>query len=151
MVPDFQSLMLPVLRALGDGTEIRVAELRLRVAKTERLTEDDLRERVPSGQQTVFSNRVSWALTHMKRAGLVIGVRTGIYQITPTGERTLSDTPDRIDMKTLSQFDAYVNWRQQTKAPPEGELPDTTQDTPDEVLSHAAEELRTALEADVVP
>ena len=150
MVPDFQSLMLPVLRTLADGSEIPVAEMRRRVAEAERLTPDDRRERVPSGRQTVLSNRVSWALTHMERAGLVARVRRGVYRVTPIGEKTLSDQPDRIDMRTLAKHPDYADWSSQTKARQPSAVEDTAQDTPDEVLSRAAEEVRRTLEADVL-
>ena len=150
MVPDFQSLMLPVLRALADGSEVRLAEVRQRVAEAERLTPEDLRELVPSGGQPVLSNRVSWALTHMERAGLVTRARRGVYRVTPDGEETLSGAPDRIDMKALAKHASYADWARRTKARPTGEVEETAQDTPDEVLSHAAEEVRRALEADVL-
>ncbi len=83
MVPDFQSLMLPVLRALAGGSDVRLAEVGRRVAEAEGLTQDDVRELLPSGRQAVFANRVSWALTHMERGGraarvpVMEGVRRG--------------------------------------------------------------------------
>lgn len=150
MVPDFQSLMLPVLRALTGGSDVRLADVRSRVAEAERLTPDDLRELVPSGQQPVFSNRVSWALTHTERGGLVARVSRGVYRVTPDGKQMLSDAPDRMDMKTLARHAGYVDWTRRTKARPPGEVEDTAEDTPDEVLSRAAEEVRRALAADVL-
>jgi restriction system protein len=60
-VPDYQSLMLPVLKALADGTETPISEVRERVTAAERLTPDDLREMLASGQP-MFTNRVSWAV-----------------------------------------------------------------------------------------
>ena len=70
-IPDFQSLMLPALRALSGGNETSIAGVRARIAETENLKAEDLREIVPSGRQSVFTNRVSWAVIHMARAGLV--------------------------------------------------------------------------------
>ena len=68
-VPDFQSLMLPSLRALSGGAETPIADVRARVAANENISAEDLREMVPSGRKTVFTNRVSWALLYMERAG----------------------------------------------------------------------------------
>ena len=150
MVPDFQSLMLPVLRALAGGSEVRLAEVRRRVAEAEGLTQGDLRELLPSGRQAVFANRVSWALTHMERGGLVARVRRGVYRMTPDGEKTLSDAPGRIDMRTLAKHGDYADWRRRTDARSPGEMEESAQDTPDEVLSRAAEEARRALGADVL-
>ena len=68
-VPDFQSLMKPVLEAHSDGAETRISDVRERVAAAEALVPDDLRELLPSGRQSVFANRIGWAVTHMERAG----------------------------------------------------------------------------------
>ena len=70
-VPDFQSLMLPVLRALADGNDTPVREVRERVASAEGLTDKDLQEMLPSGRQRAFTNRVAWALNYLLRAALV--------------------------------------------------------------------------------
>ena len=150
MVPDFQSLMLPVLRALAGGSEVRVAEVRRRVAEAERLTPDDLREFLPSRRQSVFANRVSWALTHMERAALVERVRRGVYRATLAGEKTASDAPGRLDMKTLAKHAGYADWARRTTAQPPGEAEDTAPDTPDEVAIRAAKEVQLALAADVL-
>ena len=83
-VPDYQSLMLPVLKALADGRETPISEVRARVAKAERLRPDDFREMLASGQP-MFANRVSWAVTYMERAGLVERVRRAIYRLTADG------------------------------------------------------------------
>ena len=150
MVPDFQSLMLPALRALAGESEVRLVDVRSRIAEAERLTPDDLREFLPSGRQSVFANRVSWALTHMERAGLVARVRRGVYRTTPDGEKTASDAPGRLDMKTLARHAGYADWARRTTAQPPTEAGYTTPDTPDEVASRAAEEVRLALAADVL-
>ena len=70
-VPDFQSLMLPVLKALSDGSEVQVAEVCTRVAAAEGLTPDDLLERTRGGHTTKLKDRVSWSITHFLYAGLV--------------------------------------------------------------------------------
>ena len=60
-VPDFQSLMLPALKALAGGKEVSISQIRARLASAEGITADDMREMLPSGRQSVFVNRVSWA------------------------------------------------------------------------------------------
>ena len=106
-VPDFQSLMLPALRALSGGAETPISHVRARVAAAEHLTPEDLRETVPSGRQAVFTNRVSWAVIYMERAGLLERVRRGVYRMAAEGERVLRQNPARIDMQVLRRYPAY--------------------------------------------
>ena len=154
-VPDFQSLMLPVLKAFADAEEPPLSRVRERVAAAEGLSAEDLREMLPGGQQAVFVNRVSWAVTYMERAGLLERVRRGVYRVTKDGERLLARAPSRIDMKLLGDFPAYAAWRQQANAPstgkdvPSGQDEDIS-DTPEEALDRAHRRLRSALEADVL-
>jgi restriction system protein len=88
-VPDFQSLMLPVLRAAADG-EISASDLRERVAASVGLTESDLAEMLPSGRQTTFTNRTAWANVFLQRAGLLEKARRGVYRISDEGRRVLA-------------------------------------------------------------
>ena len=97
-VPDFQSLMLPVLREFSDG-EASLSEVRERTAAAEGLSSENLREMLSGGRQTVFVNRVSWAVTYMERAGFLERVRRGVYRLTQYGESLLSREPglSRLD------------------------------------------------------
>jgi len=114
-VPDFQSLMLPVLRAMAEG-DVNAVDLRARVADAVGLSEDDLAEMLPSGRQTTFSNRTAWANVFLQRAGLIEKVRRGVYRLTEEGQRALSDPPQRIDMRFLERYPRYVEWRQRSAA-----------------------------------
>ena len=89
-VPDYQSLMLPTLKALSDGVETSISELRARIATAGGLTQEDVSEKLPSGRQTVFANRVGWALLGLDRAGLVQRVRRAVYRLTTEGGRLLA-------------------------------------------------------------
>ena len=113
-VPDFQSLMLPTLAALSGSSDTSVAEVRQRVAAAEGLTPEEVQELLPSGRQPVFTNRVSWAIIHMERSGLVEKVQRGIYRLAAAGEQLLAQSPTRIDVQFLRHYPAYVAWR---KAP----------------------------------
>ena len=154
-VPDFQSLMLPALMALADGSETPIAEVRSRVIASQNLTTEDLREMLPSGRQSVFVNRVSWAVKHMESAGLLERTRRGVYRLMPEGERLLSRTPARIDLNVLREYPGYAEWRRQSQTPSTGReaarrSSDDPKETPEEALDRAAEQLRGALEADVL-
>ena len=152
-VPDFQSLMLPSLQALAGGAETPIADVRARVAEREDLSTEDLREMVPSGRQTVFTNRVSWAVIYMERAGLVERVRRAVYRLTDEGERLMRKDPTRIDMNVLREYPKYVAWRRVSTPREESKSktkPTDSTDTPEEALEHAAQQVRRELEYDVL-
>jgi restriction system protein len=106
-VPDFQSLMLPVLVATADG-EISASDLRNRVATSLRLRNEDLREMLPSGRQTTFANRTAWANVFLQRAELIEKTSRGVYRATQTGMKVLAEKPAKIDMTFLERFPSYV-------------------------------------------
>ena len=154
-IPDYQSLMLPALKALAGGAETPISAVRQNVAAAEGLTPDDVRELLPSGRQPVFTNRISWAVKYMERAGLLERVRRGAYRLTVEGERLLAQAPLRIDNKVLRNYPAYVEWsaNKNVRSPNQHTapaLPDDPADTPEEALEFAARQARRALEADVL-
>ena len=154
-VPDFQSLMLPALKAFASGEEMPLSKVRERIAAAEGLTAHDVQEMLPSGRQRVFGNRVSWAVIYMERAGLVERVRRGVYRLTEDGKRLLSRTPSRIDMDLLGGYPAFAEWSQPTHAAsPEREGPEhrraAISETPEESLERIARQLRAGLEADLL-
>ena len=154
-IPDFQSLMLPVLKALSGGAETPVSEVRARVATSEGLTSDDLRELLPSGTQPVFTNRIAWAVTFMGHAGLLEKVRRGVYRLTAEGKYVLAQAPTRIDLKFLRNYSTFVEWRsQEGTASARGDAAQSSTEgptvTPEEALERAVGELRNELEVEVL-
>ena len=154
-IPDFQSLMLPILNALADGQEQPISQVRERVAAAEQLSAEDLQERLPSGRQAVFVNRVSWAVWHMEHAKLLERVRRGVYWLTQEGKCLLASQPSHIDLKLLREYPAYREWipEETTLTSNKGGSPDPTEeisDTPEETLERVARRLNSALEADVL-
>ncbi len=152
-VPDFQSLMLPALKAFAGGGEPSLSEVRERTA-AEGLSADDVREMLPSGRQAVFVNRVSWAVMYMERAGLLERVRRGVYRLTDEGD-LLSRASSSIDLNLLGEYPDFAEWSQRANAPPPSkdatsEQNEALADTPEEVLDHASRHLSSALEAGVL-
>lgn len=155
---DYQSIMLPTLKALADGLEAALSEIRVRVAVAEELTEQEIAERLPSGRQTVLANRVSWALLGMERAGLVERVRRAVYRLTADGERLLEKKPVRVDDNLLRTYPAFVEWKRSVQERREREDTSRTEpllgrgshETPEEQLDRAAGELRAMLESEVL-
>src|SRR5688572_16092143 len=110
-VPDYQSLMLPLLEALADGQEHDVRELRDTVAQRLGMTESDREELQPSGKQAVYDNRIGWAKTYLDKAALVRSVRRGVYQITQRGQVVVAERPARVDVAYLSRFPEFEEFR----------------------------------------
>lgn len=103
-VPDFQSLMLPLLRLAADGADHSLAEAREALAREFRLSQADLEEMLPSGRQARFANRVAWAKSYLQQAGLLLTPRRGHFQVTPRGREVLASPPTRIDIRFLEQY-----------------------------------------------
>lgn len=162
-IPDFQSIMRPLLAVLADGQDKTVQRIRDTLAQQFELTEEELEERLPSGRDRTYGNRVAWALTHLKAAAVIESPRRGVYRITERGRRVLEETPgaDRVDLRTLSTFEEYRQFRSQaggaddgpsldiTTAPP-ATLDATSAGTPTERIEAASREARAALAKDVL-
>ncbi|MDY0165021.1 MAG: winged helix-turn-helix domain-containing protein [Thermoguttaceae bacterium] len=99
-IPDFQSVMLPLLRFCGDGHEHTNQEALDAIALEFGLTEEEQKELLPSGQQSVINNRVAWAKAHMKMARLLEHTRRGVFRITPRGQEILAQTPPLINLSS---------------------------------------------------
>src|SRR6187455_2438878 len=110
-VPDYQTLMRPLLEEYATGDERRIADVRAVLATRFGLTEEELAERLPSGLARTFDNRVGWATTYLYRVGLLVRPRRSVYAITDRGRQVLADHPDRIDLTVLSQFPEFAEFR----------------------------------------
>jgi restriction system protein len=151
-VPDYQSVMLPLLRfAAQKSEEISTGEAVEFLAKEFGLMDEDLKEMLPSGIQPTFVNRVGWASTYMKKAGLLEATRRGFYRITPRGQELLKKGPKIINVKLLKQYPEFLEFQQLKgtrsgeKAKDLRESPDTFTATPSEALETAYENLRDEL------
>ena len=100
-VPKYDELMKPLLMAVQDGKIYKMKEVNAKLAKQLNLSSDDLAEMLPSGRQTVFKNRVAWAKTYLKKAGLLDSPARATIVITNVGKQVVADNPDKIDSKYL--------------------------------------------------
>jgi restriction system protein len=116
-VPDYQSLMHPVLAEHADGREKSLSAMRESVSKKLALTAEDLAEVLPSGRQTRYNNRANWAHVYLKQAGLLKQIRRGVYQITDRGQQALRDSSGRIDNNFLDQFPEFLEFKARTGKP----------------------------------
>jgi serine/threonine protein kinase len=113
-IPDYQSLMAPVLGALADGQEQPVSRLRETLVGQLKLAGEDLTAALPSGG-SLFGSRVQRAVTYLYHAGLLSRPRRGVVQITPRGREILAKHPDRIDVSVLRQFEEFVEFRSRSR------------------------------------
>lgn len=107
MIPDYQSIMLPLLKSISDGEIYRYRELIDELAEVFKLSEDEQKELLPSGQQPIFDNRVGWANTSMKKAGLIKSEKRGYLQITKLGKEVLSEGHKEINVKFLRRYPSF--------------------------------------------
>ncbi len=99
--------MRPLLEHLADGAVKSNHETIDVLSKHFLLTDEELAELLPSGQQSVFTNRVAWAKAHLKKAGLLESPSRGLYKVTPRGLDALAQSNQRINLKYLKQFEVY--------------------------------------------
>ncbi len=148
-VPDFQTLMLPALRLLGQQSPRTSVEVRHSLAAEFSLTEQDLSELLPSGRQTTFANRVAWAYSYLKQAALIGSPKRGVYEISERGRSILAEDPKRIDIPFLSRFPEFQAFRQPSVEQIPGmpaSTPIASQElTPDEQIRAGYKRLRESL------
>ena len=154
-VPDYQTLMLPLLRLAADGHEHRFRDAVETLADDFGLSPEDRTELLPSGQQPLFNNRVGWANTYLKQAGLLESPRRGLFRITQRGRGLLKEQPERIDVSLLERYPEFVEFRGKRR-PRKSQAGDTTRvqpptsDTPEDALSNAYNSLRVELESELL-
>ncbi len=150
-LPDYQSLMLPLLKLTGDRKEHSLREIIDTLAGQYHLTEQERRELLPSGRQAAFENRVGWARTYMRKAGLLIPTRRGCFQITERGLEVLKQNPKRVNIAYLEQFPEFVEFRQKKEKTEEaGESAVSSTQTPEEAMGTAYQQIRQDLASDLL-
>ncbi len=152
-VPDYQSLMLPLLKVLSDGEEHNLHEVIETLADKFELTEEERRELLPSGRQAKFDNRVAWARTYIKKAGLLDSTGRGKFRIKDRGIAVLKQNPPEINVKFLEQFPEFLEFRDGSSKDANNDLKDETTDktqTPEEILETGYQNLRMDLAQDLL-
>jgi len=151
-IPDFQTVMLPLIQHCQDGQEHSISDTVDALAKHFKLTEEERKALLPSGVQEVFKNRVAWAKSHLKMAGLLSNPCRGIYQITARGQEVLAKVPSALNLRFLHQFPEYqafrATHRQRAEEPDEAETNHGA--TPEEALETAYAKIRDDLAADIL-
>lgn len=151
-IPDYQSIMLPLLRYSEDQKEHSLREAIEALADSFQLSEEERKELLASGQQAIFGNRVGWARTYLKKAGLVENTKRGFFKITARGLDVLKQKPKVINVKFLDQFPEFVEFRTTKEKAVEstGTLDSVFDKTPEETLESAYQRMRQDLAVELL-
>jgi restriction system protein len=151
-IPDFQSIMLPLMEIAADKNEHLFRDVINKLIEKYKLSDEEKNELLPSGKQPIFENRTGWAKTHLKKAGLLIYPKRGCIQITERGLSLLDSKPDKIDMKTLKQFDEYNEFIKITDENKnnEGIINEIEIHTPEELMEKAFQNFRRTLADEIL-
>lgn len=154
MIPDYQSLMLPLLRLVSDKQEHKYRDLIEKLATEFKVTDEERKELLASGNQAIFDNRVGWAKTYLKKAGLLDSPKRATFVITAIGLETLKKKPDRIDAKYLRQFPSFLEFQNANRNENETDEENTSvviiDQTPEENLDKAYQRIRKSLASELL-
>ena len=113
-IPNYQSLMLPVLQSVSEGPR-KISEVVSQISDELGLTDEQRALLLPSGKQTVIANRVNWAKSYLKHAGLVHNTGRGIFEITPDCRGVLAANTPEVNVKFLEKFEKFQEFRQRAR------------------------------------
>jgi len=150
-IPDYQSVMLPLLQIVKQHGQISLANAAILIADLFGLSEDERREMLQSGKQTFIYNRVGWANTYLKKAGLLTSPQRGIITITDKGEHVLSQKPNSLNVQYLRQFPEFLDFHDTSSKETEPEIfLATSEGTPEEVLETAYSQIKKQILAEII-
>jgi restriction system protein len=155
-VPDYESMMLPVLRAFAEGAQ-NVRDCLPAVRKAFAITEEEAAALLPSGRKTVLADRVHWARTYLSKAGLLTSPRRNMHILTERGRAVLARNPEKLDNAALEEFDGFKAWRTSGRSRDPGAggaapvpTPAPRAETPEALIESAQAEIEAALADDLL-
>lgn len=151
MIPDFQKIMLPFLTILADGFEHSTFETNDKLAKYFGLTDEELNQYLPSGVAKTFPNRVAWAKSHLKMAGLLENTKRSYFKITESGKKLLENYPNEINLKILKTLPIYQEKTGRAKNEDlSSDIDNQTSATPEEILENSYLKIRKNLSQELL-
>lgn len=151
-IPNYQKIMLPLLKVLSDEKDHDRKDVVAILGKEFKLTEEEILRLQPSGHIAVFVNRVGWAFTYMKKAGLVESVKRGIYRISREGLKVLKEKPNEINNDFLSKYQSFVDFQAREKSDDSAsaEIAAKETRTPEEIIDSTHKEINKGLAEDLL-
>lgn len=152
-IPDFQTVMLPLLQFASDQQEKSLREAAIAISDNFNLSEEERAQRIPSGGQTTIMNRVGWAGTYLRKAELLELTRRGYFKITELGLQVLKQSPTRIDLNFLSRYEGVKQFRARSQSGERSNdleaMPENTR-TPEEVMDAAFQSIQDGLASELL-
>ncbi|GAB3893837.1 restriction endonuclease [Larkinella knui] len=152
-IPDYQSIMLPLLKYVADGKEHKFNDVVERLSVIFQLSDEERAELLPSGQAFLFGNRAGWAKTYLKKSGLLDSPKRGIIKLTDRGKNVLKQNPPTINIAFLKQYPEFLEFQSAKKQDNDEqatELISVAQQTPEETLESAYFSIRKSLAQDLL-
>lgn len=157
-IPDFQTVMRPILTLLSDGQVWSTKDVITAIADQFDLSDDERAQLIPSGRQRTIDNKVHWSLTHLSQAGLLERPVRAHVRITDAGREVLAKHRERVDMKVLQTFPSYIEFRERTRAKkspddgPSRTVGSTEEESasPQDLIDAAVAENRAAVEGEIL-
>ena len=157
MIPDYQTIMLPLLKLTADNEVHKFRDVIENLALHFKLSEEEKTELLPSGNQAIFDNRVGWARFYLTKANLLKSEKRGTHQITEQGLDFLKRNPTELKTKDLDHFKAFVDFKDSIDKKNQVETKITNvvtneqiEETPEEALEYAYLKLKTDLYRDLL-
>lgn len=147
-IPDYQSIMLPLLKLGADKQEHKMRDVTATLADQFNLSDEERKVLIPSGTQALFYNRVGWARTYLVKAGLLETPRRGCIAITESGLKLLSENPTEINNKLLKRYPGFRDF--QSLASEEKPQAEPVQQTPEELIEEGYQSIRDNLAAELL-
>jgi len=153
-IPDFQSFFRPLLEFASDNNEHSVKAARQNLSKVFDLTEEELNQKLPSGTQRTFDNRVAWAKSYLIQANALTSTKRAHFKITDRGHLLLKTNEDRIDVRILNQFEEFKEFHTSTKSEETvtsiSSGKEVREETPEELLEEAYSDIRNDLASELL-
>ena len=147
-LPKYNELYGPFLKAISDGSIHNLKDIKSFIVSLLNISNEELLQRLPSGLQTVIDNRISWAKTFLKKAGLLENPSRGNYILTDVGRKALPDA-DHITNEYLKRYESFKNFIKSTNSERSIEVLDENQ-SPEEILEDVFQKLNASLAEDLM-
>ena len=152
-VPKFYEFFPCILRVLGDGKTYRLKDVTMKCADFWKLSDEDRKQMLPSNRQTTLANRVAWAKTYLKQAGLVDSPRRGFVMLTPAGKAVLEENPEKVTLAYLESIPAFHDFHSnpgENMGSPVSEENPAEAKSPQEMLDDAMQQMNATLADDLM-
>jgi len=155
-VPDFQTIMLPLLECLSDNNEHSIHDIIIQIGKIFKLTDDEMNEYLDSGKQKKIYSRTNWAKTYLKSARLVEDTRRGHFKITNEGLTVLKNKPEKINIRYLEQYQGYIDFKNRrskksdSESNGDNELIENIKQTPEDLMETGYNEIKNNLITEIL-